>query len=306
MTMKRALVTGAAGFIGRNMTRYLIQADYVVVSVDPAFLGTEALANDHVYPWDMRGYLDIKDHRKEFDLVVHAAAMEPNRKAIDTKPRHFPENVHIDASLFRWAHIARPGRIVYLSSSAAYPRSLQYAHQHQRLSETQLDGRDADTVYGMAKVLGEDLARNYQNAGGVVTVVRPFSGYGPDQSTDFPFGALVERVRRREAPVKIWGDGKQVRDFIHVDDLCQAILALVDADVIGAVNLGTGVATSMTELVHLAAQIDGFKDVEIEPDVSEPAGVQYRVADISRLLTYYTPRWTLAAGIEQRLDLPPM
>lgn len=307
MTMKRALVTGAAGFIGRNMTRHLIQANYVVVQVDPAFQNTTPeLEDNHVYPWDMRAYLSTKDHREEFDLVVHAAAMEPNRKAIDTKPAHFPENVHIDASLFRWAHIVRPGRIVYLSSSAAYPRSLQYAHQHTRLQESHMDGRDADAVYGVAKVLGEDLARNYQNAGGVVTIVRPFSGYGPDQSTDFPFGALVERVRRREAPVKIWGDGRQVRDFIHVDDLCRATLALVDADVIGAVNLGTGIATSMTGLVRLAAQIDGFKDVEIEPDLSEPAGVAYRVADISRLSEHYTPRWTLAAGIAQRLSRPPM
>lgn len=306
MTMKRALVTGGAGFIGRNMTTHLIRADYQVVRVDPRFLGTPELVNDHVYPWDMRAYLGTKDHREEFDLVVHCAAMEPHRKAIDTKPTHFPENVHLDASFFRWAHITRPGRIVYLSSSAAYPRHLQYSHQHTRLVETQMDGRDADAVYGVAKVLGEDLAHNYQATGGVVTIVRPFSGYGPDQSEDFPFGALVERVRRRENPITIWGDGSQVRDFIHVDDICRAILALADADVPQPVNLGTGIPTSMAQLVALAAQIDGFSGWEIELDTSQPAGVPYRVANVDMMLKYYTPRWSLAAGIEQRLSRPPM
>lgn len=306
MTMKRALVTGGAGFIGRHMTRHLIQADYVVVRVDPKFLGTPELEQDNVFPWDMRSYLGTKDHREEFDLVVHCAAMEPNRKAIDTKPKHFPENVHLDASLFRWAHIVQPGRVVYISSSAAYPRRLQYNHEPKRLVESNMDGRDADAVYGVAKVLGEDLARNYQSAGGAVTIVRPFSGYGPDQSEDFPFGALVERVRRRENPIKVWGDGSQVRDFIHVDDLCRAILAAVDREICGPVNLGTGIPTSMKQLVLLAAQIDGFSDVTLEPVLTEPAGVGFRVANVDMMKDFYTPRWTLAAGIEQRLSRPPM
>jgi nucleoside-diphosphate-sugar epimerase len=169
-----------------------------------------------------------------------------------------------------------------------------------------MDGRDADAVYGVAKVLGEDLARNYQADGGSVTIVRPFSGYGPDQSEEFPFGALVERVRRREAPVTIWGDGSQVRDFIHVDDLCRAILTLVKAEVNRPVNIGTGIPTSMTQLVELAAQIDGFSDVFIQTDREQPAGVAYRVANVDMMLKHYTPRWTLAAGIAQRLSRPPM
>src|SRR6202035_3854150 len=120
-----------------------------------------------------------------------------------------------------------------------------------RLHERDLGaGDDPDATYGWVKLTGERIAREVQNAGVPVTVVRPFSGYGEDQDDCYPFPAMIARAARQENPFDVWGDGQQVRDFVHIDDIVRATLALVDANADGPVNLGTGVGTSMDDLAN--------------------------------------------------------
>ena len=88
----------------------------------------------------------------------------------------------------------------------------------------------------------QGLAYHGKRLGVPVTIVRPFSGYGPDQDTTYPFTAFAERAARRADPFDVWGDGQQVRDFVHVTDIVNATLALVDAwhaDGLEATEAGT-------------------------------------------------------------------
>jgi nucleoside-diphosphate-sugar epimerase len=108
--------------------------------------------------------------------------------------------------------------------------------------------RPPDQTYGWAKLTGEMLAEHARAAGVAVHVLRPFSGYGEDQGTEYPFGAFIERARKREDPFVIWGDGRQVRDWVHIDDVIGATLAVVEADYQEPVNVCTGRGVSMAEL----------------------------------------------------------
>jgi nucleoside-diphosphate-sugar epimerase len=129
-----------------------------------------------------------------------------------------------------------------------------------------------------------------------VTVVRPFSGYGEDQSEDFPFRAILERVKRREDPLTIWGDGTQVRDWIHIDDVIAGMLAVAESGTEEPVNLCTGVGTSMLELATLAClQVHHMPDITLLTD--KPAGVAYRVGDPTRFHEFYKPQVPLVEGI---------
>lgn len=150
------------------------------------------------------------------------------------------------------------------------------------------------------KLTGERLADAYRAQGGRVTVVRPFSGYGEDQSDQFPFGAFRDRARRREDPFTIWGSGEQVRDWVHVDDVVGAVLAAVEQDVDGPLNIATGHGTSMRELAELFATTAGYRP-EFETHPERPAGVAYRVGDPTRLHEIYTPRVTLDEGVKRAL-----
>lgn len=299
----KALVTGSAGFVGRHVVAELQRRGWDVTGCDPA-------------GWDRRDALaTFRRDENVYSLVVHAAASSPHRAAIDGEPMHFARNLQLDAAMFDWAVRTGQRHVLYLSSSAVYPVRLQSQEYGDRYGPVQL-GEDLvnlspprvpgywspDTVYGWTKLTGEKLAASTRAAGVPVTVVRPFSGYGEDQSDDFPFRALVERARRREDPFTIWGDGTQVRDWIHIDDVVSGALAVVESGTVEPVNLCTGVGVPMVELARMACDRAGYSPrFNLRSD--RPAGVAYRVGDPTRLREYYKPLVTLAEGIERALEV---
>lgn len=290
------LVTGSAGFLGRHFRAALVDRGDDVTAVDIV---------------EGRDVLDVFRHgNKTFDVVIHCAAIAPHRSAIDGRALAVGAGgLELDAAMFQWAARTRPGRLVYFSSSAAYP--VAYQHKHAApwpMDEDLIDlaaPEQPDAIYGAVKLMGERLAAAYRAQGGAVTVVRPFSGYGEDQSADFPFGAFRDRALRREDPFTVWGDGTQVRDWVHVDDLVDAVLAAVEQGVDGPLNIATGIGTSMAELAAMfCAEADYMPRFEFHPE--KPAGVAYRVGDPTLLNEVYTPKVTIAEGVKRALARRPV
>lgn len=287
----KALVTGSAGFLGRHFMAELADRGADVVGVDIVD-GTDALAL-------------FRHDATRFDLVIHCAAVAPHRSAIDGRSLAVGAGcLELDAAMFQWAARTKPGRVVYFSSSAAYPVRMQGTGAAPLAEAWAGPDRGVigapDAIYGWVKLTGERLADAYRQQGGAVTVLRPFSGYGEDQSADFPFGAFSGRARRREDPFVMWGDGSQVRDWIHVDDVVGGTLAAVEHGVDGPVNLCTGVGTSMAELATLFMVAAGYCP-ELKFLADKPAGVAYRVGDPSRLHEFFTPAVTLEQGVKRAL-----
>ena len=154
-----------------------------------------------------------------------------------------------------------------------------------------------DQLYGWAKLTGEQLADRARQAGVAVSVVRPFSGYGSDQDDCYPFPAFIDRALRREDPFQVWGDGEQTRDFIHIDDIVGAVMAMCEREISGPVNLCSGVATSFSNLARMVCDAAGYEP-KIEHLISAPTGVHHRVGDPRLSARFYTPRISLSQGIE--------
>lgn len=296
--MKTTLVTGANGFVGSHFVRYLENTGWDVAGVDIAW-STDCL--------------DVfESERTQYDLVVHAAATAPNRVAIDKHPGDFPYNVMLDSTMFDWAIRTAQPRVLYLSSCAVYPAILQgwqmrkpfiedfVGYDSFYLSDAFPFGIDPTPIdrYGWTKLIGEHMARATNEASQTrVTVVRPFSGYGSDQSDLFPFRAFLERARAKANPFEIWGSGKQIRDWIHIDDIVKACMTLVDAKVTEPVNLCTGIGTSMNELVFKMLSAIKYNAIVRTNPGGEHRGADFRVGDPAKLKTYYTPSITLDEGI---------
>lgn len=302
---KRALVTGDRGFLGRHFAAELRAHGYEVYGLDVKASPSQDCRNY------FRAYLSRGREYREilaghWDLVVHCAAVVGGRETIDGDPLATAESLSIDAEMFRWAAVARPGRVLYFSSSAAYPVAYQTSMWTEALREDDALLSSTvgmpDQVYGWSKVTGELLASRLREAGVPVTVVRPFSGYGEDQDATYPFRAILERVRRREDPLEIWGSGEQVRDWIHVDDLVAGALAVAGSATEDPVNLCTGVATPFAELARVMAAVAGYVP-EIRPLEDKPAGVAYRVGDPTRMLRYYATKVSLEDGIRRALGV---
>jgi nucleoside-diphosphate-sugar epimerase len=288
----KVLLTGSAGFIGRHLYRALDERGHHVTTCDlrPAHRGDA---------------LDLfRTDRTRYDLAIHCAAVVGGRASIDGSPLGVGTNLALDSWFMRWIAASKTRRAVYYSSSAAYPVDLQGENSGHRLREDDIDlatPRQPDATYGLAKLTGEQLVPYAEAEGCRVHVLRPMSGYGSDQADVYPFPSFISRAARRDNPFEIWGTGRQVRDWVHIDDVVGATLAAVDQDIVGPVNIGTGRPTSFNDLAIMVCSQAGYRP-QLQHILNAPDGVQYRVADPGRLLSFYQPKVSLEEGIRRALN----
>lgn len=287
----KILITGHRGFVGKHFCKFY--KDHEIVGIDIV---------DPVNPCDARDFFK-QDSSTYYDLVIHLAAIVGGRATIEGNPLSVASDLSIDSDMVNWALKAKPGRIVYFSSSAAYPISLQKRGSTHKLVEADInldDIESPDLTYGWSKLSGEYLCKFLSEAGQKVSIFRPFSGYGTDQDPSYPFPAFIKRAITKENPFEIWGDGMQCRDFIHISDIVEAVNQAIENDVQGPVNLGWGRDTSFNDLAKLVCNEAGY-DPELKHHLAAPVGVQYRVSDPGKMMSFYQPKISLEEGIKMAL-----
>lgn len=300
--MPTALVTGSAGFIGRHITKRLRDDGWFVVGVDIAYRASGILGGQTFERGDALDY--FRDHQSTFDLAVHCAALVGGRGTIEGSPLAVATNLALDSWFFRWLLRSGTPRAVYYSSSAAYPVWLQTGERPRRLTETDIDLTHPDVpdaTYGLVKLTGELLAAEARKAGVDVKVLRPFSGYGTDQSLDYPFPSFIARATSRANPFEIWGSGRQVRDWVHVDDVVGATMAALDHDIGYPLNICSGTPTYFDDLARMVIEQTPNYQPQLEPHEEKPSGVQHRVGDPTLMERIYKPKVSLKEGVERAL-----
>jgi len=302
--MRRSLVTGGAGFVGRHLVRRLLERGDEVHCVDPVAKFTGGIDPAAGWPlFDPRDYRtfhfckeDCRDWFRRcpdapFDYAFHLAAMVGGREMIENNPLAVADDLSIDAAYWQWAKSARPAKTACFSSSAAYPVKFQRPEGYVLLREDMIAFDDdigmPDMTYGWAKLTCEYLARlAWQKHGLKSACYRPFSGYGEDQDDAYPFPSICKRAlaNRGASVLHVWGTGTQMRDFIHIDDCVEGILVTLDQiDDGGAVNLSTGIYTSFIEFARMAAELVGYRP-EVKGLSDRPAGVHARGGDTTKQL----------------------
>jgi nucleoside-diphosphate-sugar epimerase len=318
--MRKALVTGGAGFVGRHLIKRLLDEGYEVHCVDNLMQGTGAIdprnteqwplfspydyQNFHFYYEDCRNYFHrVKDD--DFDYAFHLAAVVGGRWMIENRPLAVADDLSIDSQYWQWAVETMPQKTICFSSSAAYPISLQRREDFVLLKEEMIcferDLGVPDMSYGWAKLTHEFLAKLAYEKYGIKSVsYRPFSGYGEDQDDSYPFTGICKRALSLvdKSTLNVWGDGNQMRDFIHIDDCIQGIISTMDKiDNGDALNLSTGVFTSFKTLAAMIAKECGYNP-EVRGMSDKPTGVFARAGDTTKQKEYgFSHKISLEAGI---------
>jgi len=347
--MKCHLISGGCGFVGRNMAKHLLKhttdkiliVDDLSVGIPPVqWLGISELTG-HYHPkntiqnielwgederlifWKgdfrdfLRNLLDDSDWLANtyqlpivrFSDVFHFAAIVGGRAKIDGDPMMVALDLSIDAEFFYWAVRHKPDRVMFPSSSAAYPVNLQREGDFVALKESDIDfgGNlgQPDMTYGWSKLTGEYLAQiAAQHYDLSVACVRPFSGYGEDQDLSYPIPAIAARAAKKEDPFEVWGTGKQGRDFVHIDDCIDCILFAMDHIKDGrAINIGSGKITSFLEIIDLFTEFASYKP-EIKCLLDKPVGVHARHADMHYVFDEmgWKPKISLREGMKRVYD----
>ena len=218
MSKPTSLVTGAAGFIGSNLTDYLLDLDHQVICVD-----NESADNDKFH-WngrtinvsgDITDYKFMKNVFNHVDYVFHMAAESRIQSAIENPIQAVEKNCVGTATMLQCAREAGVKRFVYSSTSSGY------GNNPFPNVETQPD--DCLNPYSATKIAGEKLCKMYTNLYGLETVVlRYFNVFGQRCPTRGQYAPVIGIFRRQLAsgePLTIVGDGSQRRDFVHVNDV---------------------------------------------------------------------------------------
>lgn len=317
--MTKSFVTGGCGFVGRHLVDRLLKLGHDIWIVDDLSVGLHPdqwlglRASRTTDEGGLKKYfvagqtitfrqedLAVTMLRRlgvvnagpdfefpKFDYVFALASVVGGRSKIDGDPIGVAVDLAIDSLLFLW--LARNkenvGKILYASSSAAYPINLQTAERHLALREDMIDFTSGelgqpDMTYGWSKLTGEYLSRLAAERYGLkIACVRPFSGYGEDQDLTYPTPAIAFRVARGDDPVVVWGTGQQGRDFVHIEDCITAMWLAVNKIEDGSgVNIGTGILTSFIEAAQIFLKLDG-RSGTVQPMIDKPVGVQSRYCD---------------------------
>jgi len=301
---KQALITGSEGFVGRHITNFLEDRGWRT-------LGIDIIHGNDAVKYFQRG-------TDRFDLVVHAAYTVGGRATIDGRNTALIDNELLDASMFDWALRTRQKSVLYFSSSAAYPvkhQDVAWIVTNPLRVEDEINHGSVltpDAHYGWAKLNGERLADVASQNGLHVHIVRPFSGYGEDQSLDYPFPSIIRRAVQGD--LTVWGPPGQTRDWIHIDDVVAAAYAVYENDERRPVNLCTGRGVEMGDLMKMAWKqanpgdtpgelIPGEHDYpEITYLEDKPTGVFFRVGDPTRMNEHYTASISIEEGVARAIQ----
>jgi len=308
--MKKAVVLGAGGFIGSHLVKRLKKEGYQVVGVDlkyPEYSETEA---DEFVIGDLRDSNVVSSViSQNVDEVYQLAADMGGAGYIFTGDND--AHVMHNSALIN-LHVANEcvnknvGTVFYSSSACVYPERNQMDPDNPRCEEDSVYPAAPDSEYGWEKLFSERMYFSFaRNHGLKVRIARFHNIYGPegawDNGKEKAPAAICRKVAQAEegGVVEVWGDGKQTRSFLYIEDCLDAVQALVKSDFTGPVNIGSEEMIAINDFTKLVAEISG-KGVSIK-NIDGPTGVRGRSSD-NRLIAEkvgWQPKFDLRRGMTE-------
>ncbi len=229
--------------------------------------------------------------RERPDYIFCAAAKVGGIQANNTLRGDFIyQNLMMQTNLIHSAHLAGVQRLLFLGSSCVYPRDCAQPIREEYLLTGPLE--HTNEPYALAKIAGIKMCEAYNDQYGTHYVsVMPTNLYGPNDNYDLGNSHVLPALLRKthEAMLKgdtvltVWGSGKPLREFLHVDDMADACVFLMEKNIShGLYNIGTGIDVSIRELAELMMQIVGFQG-SIVFDSSKPDGTPRKLLNVSRM-----------------------
>lgn len=306
--MKTALVLGAGGFIGSHLVKNLKEDRFWVRAVDlkkPEYWNTYA---DDFIVGDLRNK-DVVEKilNKKFDQVYQLAADMGGAGYINTGDNDaevMSNSILINVNILKQAEKIGIRSIFFSSSACVYPEYNQTNPDNPNCKESSTYPAAPDTEYGWEKLFSERLYFAYnKNYGMNNKVARYHNVYGPygtwNGGKEKAPAAICRKVIESQDSIEIWGDGKQTRSFLYIDECIKATRMLMDSDFNGPVNIGSEEMVSINELVDIACLVE--RKVLNKVYIPGPLGVRGRNSnnDLIKEKLGWSPSISLKDGIEK-------
>lgn len=303
--MKKAVVTGGAGFIGSHLAETLVRQSYQVIVLDD--LSTGKIENLKSLPQESVEFTqgsvtDLSLLQRVFtdvDYVFHQAALPSVPRSVENPLSSHEVNVTGTLNVLWTAKEKGVRKVIYASSCSVYGDSPALPKREDMTPNPR-------SPYAVTKLAGEYYCRLFQEVYHLPTVcLRYFNVYGPRQNPDAQYAAVIpafiSRVAQGSPPV-IFGDGEQTRDFVFIEDVVSANILSAESNATGIFNIGQGNNISINRLAELIAGLMG-KKIKPVHQAPRPGDVKHSLADITKARVFgYAPKYDLEQGLTKLLQ----
>lgn len=317
----KILVTGAAGMIGSNLCGQLLREGFEVIGIDNYWRGSidnlkytcgNSFHKLTIIEDDLSKIGQWSDSFKGLDCVIHLADIVAGIGYVFcNQGMIFRKNLLINSNVSTVVAENNVGRYIYVGTACSFPTQLQSGVDSPPLKEIDQFPANPESAYGWSKLMGElDAGYLWQDNSipSVVLVLHNVYGtpcdYKSSRAQVLPALAYRALNLNHNESLVVWGDGSQGRAFVHVSDVCNALItALTKGDGAGVIQIGTDICTLIKSVVSAIVNIVD-PEIKVEFDTSKPMGDMGRCADFSKakLILNWAPKMSLTQGLHELIN----
>ena len=313
---KKILVVGAGGFIGGHLLKRLLKDGNSIVATDIKpkeywFQDFENVQNH--YSMDMKDINNCRNVSKNVDYVFNMACNMGGMGFIENNKAECMQSVLINTNLLISCKENKIKKYFFSSSACAYNKSKQQEVFIEGLREEDAYPADPEDGYGWEKLFSERMCKHFMEDYGIqVRVARYHNIYGPfgtfDGGREKAPAALCRKIinakKNNTNKIEVWGDGKQTRSFLYIDDCIEGTLRLFESDFSAPLNIGSDEQVSINKMIEIIKKISGVDKLEQIHLLDKPKGVRGRSSnnDLCKKILNWSYKIQLKEGLKKTYD----